>query len=54
MKTHKTRYLCVDGPMRGEYIYLHGDGKSITFRIKEWVGRYVQNGVASVRWEPVL
>jgi hypothetical protein len=49
----KTKYLCVDGPMRGHHIYLHGDGKTLVFKLKNQVGRYVPNGVASVRWEPI-
>lgn len=51
--TKKTRYLCVDGPMRGHYIWLHADGTTLVFKLKGWLGRYVPNGAASVRWEPI-
>jgi len=50
--TKKTKYLCVDGPFRGRHIYLHSDGKTLVFKLKNQVGRYVPNGHASVRWEP--
>lgn len=49
----KSRYLCVDGPMRGYYIWLHSDAKTLPFRIKNWIGRYVLDGPGSVRWESV-
>lgn len=49
----KTKYLCVDGPMRGEHIWLHSDGRTLVFKLKGQVGRYVPNGHASVRWEPI-
>jgi hypothetical protein len=52
-QVHKTKYLCVDGPFRGQRILLSGDGKSLVFKLKGQVGRYVPNGAASVRWEPV-
>lgn len=52
-QVHKTKYLCVDGPFRGRRILLSGDGKSLVFKLKGQVGRYVPNGAASVRWEPV-
>lgn len=52
-QVHKTKYLCVDGPFRGQHIWLSGDGKSLVFKLKGHTGRYVPNGHASVRWEPV-
>lgn len=48
----KQKFFCVDGPMRGHYLYLHVDGKTLTIKINGKVGRYVPNGIASVRWEP--
>ena len=48
----KQKFFCVDGPMRGHYIYLQMDGKTLEFKLDNQQGRYVPNGVASVRWEP--
>ncbi len=49
----KTKYLCVDGPMRGHSIWLSADGRSLVFKLKGLLGRYVPNGAASVRWEAI-
>ena len=49
---YKQKFLCVDGPMRGHYVYLQMDGKTLTFRLGGQQGRYVPNGIMSVRWEP--
>jgi hypothetical protein len=49
--TSKRKYLCVDGPMRGHYIYLQTDCRTLVFEMKEHKGRYVPNGISSVRWE---
>ena len=55
MKTtsSKSQYLCIDGPFRGQYIWLHADGKSLVFKLRGFLGRYVVNGITSVRWEPI-
>lgn len=47
----KTKFKCIDGPLRGQTLWLQHDGKTLVFRIKQWVGRYVLNGPGSVRWE---
>jgi hypothetical protein len=47
----KTKYLCVDGPMKGRYIFLHTDARTLVFEMKQYKGRYVPNGISSVRWE---
>lgn len=50
---YKHKFFCIDGPMRGHYVYLQLDGKTLTFKLDGKQGRYVPNGIASVRWEPV-
>jgi len=50
--TYKQKFLCVDGPLRGHYIYLQMDGKTLEFKLDNQQGRYVPNGIMSVRWEP--
>lgn len=37
--------------MKGHYIYLHMDCRTLIFEMKQHKGRYVPNGIASVRWE---
>ena len=49
--TFRIKYFCVDGPMKGQHIYLHGDATTLAFELKGHKGRYVPNGIASVRWE---
>lgn len=51
--TNKVKYLCTDGPFRGQHVWLTNDGKSLVFKLKGQAGRYVPNGISSVRWEPV-
>lgn len=48
----KQKFFCTDGPMKGHYIYLQMDAKTLTFKLDGKLGRYVPNGMASVRWEP--
>ncbi len=48
----KSKFTCVDGPLRGQKLWLQADGKTFVFRIKGWHGRYVQSRDGCVRWEP--
>lgn len=50
-RVQKTKYLCIDGPMKGHFLYLHTDAASLVFELNGRKGRYVPNGYASVRWE---
>jgi hypothetical protein len=37
--------------MKGHYILMHTDAHSLFFEMKGYKGRYVPNGISSVRWE---
>lgn len=54
-KSFKQKFLCVDGPFKGQKLRLHPDGNTLVFRVRNHCGRYVYsalNGAAVVQWEP--
>ena len=50
-KHAKSKFRCVDGPFKGNVIWLSSDAKSAVFAVRGAVGRYI--GVAGGRavWE---
>lgn len=51
MNHPKTKFRCVDGPFKGNSIWLSADARSTTFTVRGCTGRYVgvTRGVAV--WE---